>query len=1181
VSFAFTPEQRRAVDERGRSLFLHANAGSGKTSVLVERFVRAVVDDGMAVDRILAITFTEKAAAELKQRIRERFLELGRREDARAAEAAWISTIHGFCSRLLRTHPLTAGIDPEYRVLDQLESERIGIDAFERALEEFLATGAPSDAGARLELLAAYTPGKLEAMVRTVHSRLRSRGERDPSLPAIDRPAPSGEREAAEVEAALRGALGLLEGLEGKRVGDERRKMRQCLDTLEALGGRLGEPMDFERWVPKAGGVNALKLPAFERYREAHRTYLDCCTAARELRDYALLRELLALYHRHFTALKEERSGLDFEDLELLARDLLDEDPGLRAHYRERFEHVMVDEFQDTNRLQTSILALIERDNLFTVGDANQSIYSFRNADVGVFREQQEAASGEGREARIAHNFRSRREVLDVLNLAFEGVFDEGFEPLREPDGSEREAPRVTPSVELLVVNKDGWPDADNGEEALFGQPPRTPVWRAAEARLLAHRVAELAGPDGPFDPGDVAVLVRASTDISLYERALADKGLPTYVAGGRGYFSQQQVGDLRAYLAALANPLDELALYSLLASPLAGASLDALGLVGLRARALGRDVWWALREGFGPDGDGSGGLADALSALDRERVGAFVTRFAAEREVAPRLSLETLIDRAVTGAGYDRVVLRMPDGERRMANVRKLMRLAREYEAEEGRDLRGFIDFVAEQDMLRAREGEAPLETEGIEAVRLMTIHAAKGLEFPVVCVADLGRAGRADDDALRVTEDGRVGLSIASIGGGSSAGMALQEIKDEQARLADQEERRVFYVAMTRAREHLIVSGATDATKWPDAKNLCAPMDWIWRALAPDLPELGGGGESVRLTPSGREARVRCVVCTPSDLELSLPRDAWAPSIEASTNGSHPGGVQTALVAAVETAGAPPLGRLSYSSLESYRRCGYRFYLERVARLREAATELADESGEPVPEGVGPLLRGTVVHELLERFDFRRPAPPPPEEVAELLTVHGASFGDAEVEDIRRLIGGFAGSTLCERLAAAERVRRELAFAFTLRPHGASGASLLVNGVVDAFALERGSESALIVDYKSDPVNGMDLEAQCDEKYGTQRLIYALAALRAGAPSVEVVHCFLERVEEPVSVSFAADELPELEAKLLALAAGVIDGHFVPTDRPHRELCATCPGREALCSWGPDRTLAELGPV
>jgi ATP-dependent helicase/nuclease subunit A len=277
------------------------------------------------------------------------------------------------------------------------------------------------------------------------------------------------------------------------------------------------------------------------------------------------------------------------------------------------------------------------------------------------------------------------------------------------------------------------------------------------------------------------------------------------------------------------------------------------------------------------------------------------------------------------------------------------------------------------------------------------------------------------------------------------------------------------------------------------------------------------------------------------------------------------------------VEAAGAPPVGRLSYSSLESYRRCGYRFYLERVAGLRSAIARLADAAGEPVPEGLGALLRGTVIHQLLERFDFARPVLPSSAEVAELLQVHDASFDDADVEGILDLLQGFVDSDLRARLAAASPVRRELPFAFTLRPHGASGASLLVNGVVDVHALERGSESVLVVDYKSDPVEGLDLAAICEEKYGTQRLIYALAALRSGAPSAEVVHVFLERPAEPVSASYVAGDLPRLEQELLALAEGVIQGRFEPTGEPHRELCATCPGRAALCSWDESRTLAE----
>src|SRR5204863_5799135 len=198
-----------------------------------------------------------------------------------------------------------------------------------------------------------------------------------------------------------------------------------------------------------------------------------------------------------------------------------------------------------------------------------------------------------------------------------------------------------------------------------------------------------------------------------------------------------------------------------------------------------------------------------ALPARDREPVGAFVRRFAEERRAAPRMSLETLIDRAVTASGYDRHVLSLAGGGRRMANVRKLMRLAREYESESGRDLRGFIDYVDERELLAAREGEAPLEGEGLEAVRLMTVHAAKGLEFPVVCVADLGREGRGDDGPLQVSPDGRVGLQVASLGGGSHSALRMDEIKAEQEEQAEQAERRSFYVGMTRAESRLTVSG------------------------------------------------------------------------------------------------------------------------------------------------------------------------------------------------------------------------------------------------------------------------------------------------------------------------------------------------------------------------------------
>ncbi len=1148
----FTEEQLRAIERRDGSLLVRAGAGTGKTSVLVERFVRAVLADEAPVDGVLAITFTEKAAAELKARVRRRFRELGRRDLAREAERAWISTIHGFCSRVLRAHALTAGVDPDFKVLDELESERVALDAFDGALERFLHDAADP---VRLEMVAAYSPDRLRDMVRTAYSLLRSRGERHPALPEAEEPRERGQGEA--FLAAARSALTDLGAIAepGAQVRDAIGKLERCED-LPAEDARL------------AGSARALQGAACEEYERARIALAELELARRDWRDHTLVRELLALYGERYDALKRERSGLDFEDLELCARDLLRDQPGVRDWYASRFTYLMVDEFQDTNPLQNSILELLERDNLFRVGDENQSIYGFRNADVGVFRNHHEAASAAGRAESVTANFRARREVLDAVDLAFDRLWGGRFEPLRA--GAEKGPPCLTPSVELLVAEqrRAAW-----GEEELFGPTMRAASpWRACEARLLARRVDELIR-DGAWSAGDVVLLLRATTHMSFYERALEERGIPTHVVGGRGYWGQQQVTDLRHWLAALANPLDELAVYSVLASPLVGASLDALALARIHARRANRDVSWALSEELPPD----------LPPGDRPKLEAFVRLFGEEHRAAPRLSLETVIDRAVTRTGYDRAVLAMPAGDRRMANVRKLMRMAREFETDEGRDLRGFIDFVAERDLIQEREGEAPLEAEQLDAVRIMTVHRAKGLEFPVVCVADLGKSGREDYGALRVSDDGRLGLRLASLEGKSVDSARMKEMREQQKLRDEEEERRIFYVAMTRAQEHLVLSGATDLGKrGEEPKPLGEPMAWVLRSFCPSLPEEGARGEHLD-SWDGRAVLVRWERCAPDTLrELLPPRDRQpappAPAPEEAAATLFP-----PAVASVPAPRALTVSRLSYSGLASYERCGYRFYLERALRLPggdslglAATATLSAEDAEPdAADELPALLRGTVAHELLERLDFRRPAVPATGQVAALIERYGAVVRSEDVADVRSLVEAFAGSPLCGRLGRARRVRTELPFAFTLTPPQAGGRSLLVNGVVDVHAAE--DDRTLIVDYKSDRLEGAEPAELVEEKYAVQRVIYALAALRAGAERVEVSYVFLERPTEPVTRELGTADAAGLERSLLDLAEGVVSGRFVPSDHPHRELCAGCPGQPALCVHGPERTLAD----
>jgi ATP-dependent exoDNAse (exonuclease V) beta subunit len=1186
----FTEEQLRAIERRDGGLLVAAGAGSGKTSVLVERFARAVIEDGAPVDAILAITFTEKAAAELRARVRDRFASAGRHPEARAAEGAFISTIHGFCSTILRSHALAAGIDPEYRVLDALESDRLGVEAFDAALAAFL----HDDAGPeRLRLVAAYTPDRLAAMTRTAYGHLRSRGEEAPELPEIDPPRPAGERE--RLERAARAALLELDGAaDGMRVAAARERLERCLELLVTTVAEEDADLAALGKLTVGKGAGALKTECLDEYRDALEALTALAAHRHELRDHALLRDLLRSYGERYARLKRDRSGLDFDDLELLVNRLLRTDPVVRERWSQRFAHVMIDEFQDTNPLQNELLGRIAGDRLFRVGDEFQSIYRFRHADVSVFREQAEQARADDRFEALATNFRSRPEVLDAIDLLFGSVWAERFARLRA--GSDGEGPAGGPCVELIVADRQHtgarWRERFETEEVAGGPPPELAFGeslrevvpgRAAEARMLARRIDELVG-GGRYALGDVVVLVRATTHLAAFERALEDRGIPTYAMGGRGYWSQQQVGDLRAYLAALANPLDDLALYTALVSPLGGLSLDAL--VVLRSAAQGARVepWTLLAELAGVaggrvsvGGEGRGAraqaLADDLGAGDAERARAFARLLAEERSAAPRSSLETLIDRGVTRSGYDVHLLALPSGNRRMANVRKLMRLAREFEAEEGRDLRRFIDYVAERDELGDRQGEAPLEPEDVQAVRLMTVHRAKGLEFPVVCVADLGKPGREDRSSLQISDDGSVGISLAQLDGGSVASTRLKDIRERQKLADEEEEKRVFYVAATRAEERLILSGGTDLEKLAEEKPLEEPMRWIWRALAPGIAEIQTTAV-VEHELDGRPVEVRCTVLRPDTVDELLPAADRAP-----TPPEQPpvglDALDAPALAAVPPPAALPVSRVSYSGLQRHRECGYRFYLERSLRLPRAdALPELDGAEAEVADALPATVRGSIAHSLLEEIDFARPVAPTVEEVAALIESHREPVRDLEVADLIDLFTAFAGSPLRRRLAAADPVRTELPFAFALAPEASAGRSLLVNGIVDVHAIE--PDRTLIVDYKSNRLEDQAPGEVVESDYAIQRLVYALAALRSGAARVEVAYVFLERADEPVSATYEASDLEGLDRRLRDVAAPVAAGSFIPTPRPWRGLCADCPGQPGLCSWPPERTLA-----
>jgi ATP-dependent helicase/nuclease subunit A len=1161
----WTVEQLHAIERREGELLLDASAGSGKTSVLVERFVRSVLEDGVAVEAILTITFTEKAAAEMRDRIRARLRELGADDAARATEGAFISTIHGFCARALRAHALAAGIDPLFTVLDEPEAGRLADAAFDEALEE-LAQNAPGG----VDLIAAYNPGTLHSGITATYGELRSRGELKPGLPALS---PLGATELAaardELAAAAATAAAELGGVEnpGTRVEQAIERLDRCVELLADFEeDRVPWPGELDRfWLPGGNGA-ALTTAACVAYGEALARLRSACEHRWAERAHGLLDRLLRSYGARYTRRKRERSGLDFEDLELLTRELLRSDAELRGRYRDRFERIMVDELQDTNAVQLELIEHLARGNLFTVGDAQQSIYAFRHADVELFERRGERLAAVGGRATLQTNFRSRREILDVLNQAFEPALGERFVPLRAgrgdpgPQRAGRGDPATgDPRVELRVVDKG----ADWADEGLAAP------WRIAEARALAGRVRQLI--DGGAAAREIVVLTRATTDLRAYERALEERGIPTYVIGGRGYWSHPQVIDLVSYLRAVANPRDEEALYTVLASPLVGVSVDALVVLAAASRASGRDPWWVLGE---PDE-----RLDALAADDAAKLSAFARWFAAERAVAGRAGIEQLIDRVLELTGYDLAVLAMPGGQRRLANVRKLMRLAREHEAASGSELRDFLGVVAgrasEWGRADSRESEAPVEGEALDAVRLMTIHRAKGLEFEIVCVADLGRGPRWRAELIRVGRDGRFGLRLARPGTGKrEPALDYRALGDEQLQADAREERRLFYVAMTRARERLILSGAAKLDQWP-AEGGGGPIAWLGPAVLGAIEPAIEQGSGV--TEAGvRFTFVRADVQVP---DLVRPIAALDGAVESAAPVEPPAPPPAA-------AAAPPVTALSYSSLGEYRRCGYRFYVERVLGLPSVAgssgsadaedgaeialgqDEGAAEPGSGAAEpGLGAADRGTLVHDLLEHLDFRRPVKPTPAMVAAARERAGleAPVSDADADEAAGLVERFAATELCARLGRATQVAREERFAFLL---GEASGGVLVVGALDLIAREQGGRS-LVVDYKSDRLEGADPRELVASAYTTQRLVYALAALRAGAGQVEVAHVFLEVADEPVTAAFGQADVPELEHRLSGLAEGVLRREFAVTEQPHRAICSGCPAEGGLCSW------------
>jgi ATP-dependent exoDNAse (exonuclease V) beta subunit len=1133
--FEPTAEQAAATAARSHDAFLEAGAGTGKTTVLVDRYCASVIDDGVDVDSLLAFTFTERAAAEMRGRVRR---ELTRRSHlvraagdrhgadalraaARATERAWVMTIHAFCRRLLATHPLAAGLDPRFRVLDAAEAARLRDRAITEAIDGLLAAG--DDEVARAA--AHFEPWRLTVMTLGAYERLRSQGMIDPRLPEV------------------------------------------------------GDPQH-------SPGRN-------EELRELTPQEVEAANAAR-----AALERILEAFHRRYTELKDERSALDFADLELHALELLRSSPAVAAAWRGRFAHVMVDEFQDTNRVQLDLVEQLRDDDtrVFMVGDEHQSIYRFRNADLDVFREERRLAhdSPEREVLPLRGNFRSLPNVLAAVNLVGETLLDD-FAPLisgRPPD-------QGAGSIELLLTRDRSSGDPaikwDAEEIDLDPAPSASPQHIVAEARRLAQRLRELVDA-GEAERGEIVVLLRAFTHVDAHEQALRRAGLRPFVVGGRGYWTQQQVEDVIRLLGSIANPLDDEHLIGALASFAAGVSPDALWLLRRAARSEAdhpRHIWPVLEWRYGdarePDQVQAHWL-EAIPAADDARLRRFCSILAGLRRRAMLSSLEELIETTMTAFGYDLGLIAREGGPGRMANVRKLMRLARDFEANEGRDLRGFIALAQASTRRDEREGMAAVQSEGHDGVRVMTVHAAKGLQFPVVAVPDLGRAlnaGRRNADLVigPLTSEGRqrFGMRLAFASDRSLGLWELAELNSLEGEAESEEGGRLVYVAASRAEDRLILSGVYSEKHLEAAEP--RPGDTPLQRLLPALGELGWDGDEGTVTLPG-PAAIETEAPRP-DAALAISVDSPDPERARELRLIMPPPPQNDPLAA--PAGPPPLlgalptrvpvGHLSYSAVSLYESCGYRFYVERVLGAREGPAagaapraadddlgelEIADEMPDPGPPRALALGIGNTVHAALEwsaRHDWRAPDG---ELIARLLAREGLEGEVEATQRIDALVTGWLGSELCAELGGGS-LRPEVPFALGI------GATV-IRGQIDLLATGEGLPC--VVDYKTDGLHGR-APAELAQRYRAQREIYALAV--GAERGARVAHVFLEAPDQPVIEELGVAELDAARVRLEGLIERMAGAEFVVAADPYAALCFGCPAAARLCprpAWRPGRT-------
>ena len=1060
------PEQRQAAHTLERHVAVTAGPGAGKTTVLVERYLHILRTYDISVDQIVAITFTNRAANEMRERLRRELDKLIWSADAgetpalperarwmrhkRTLDGAIITTIHGFCARLLREFPVEAGIDPQFALLDAHQSAMLEEAVAEESLTGFISAGQQ----AITELAAGVGRVRLARGLIGMYRSMRNQGLTLERLAAdVAKSHKTIEDYRLEVESLTAKmtefiqARGLSPSAEEKRAEAERR-WRGLREFLFAVSestpvAEFAEKIqEFRRATrPSAHGKIRDLVKALDEliWEDNLRGSVPQAFFDLHARRYAKeLIKVVEIVEQRLDEEKRRRSALDFDDLQVRALKLLEEHPEVLRRTSNRYRFFLVDEFQDTNGLQRDLLAKLAlgradfslRDsqrelsdshaanrrlksaphaNLFIVGDRKQSIYGFRGADVDVFREMTASIKAQnGLPVQLNRNFRSQPALIRFFNFLFESVFERN--PTIDSDElntlgyvehessiAAREDGDAPPVVELLV---DLRPD----DEAASGQPQEKP--RERDAEQLARRVVSLVGNESisaasragdeaahnrPLEYRDIALLFRAMTEVHLYESAFRRAGIPYVTVDGKGFYAREEITDFIQLLRFLDNKTDEVALAAVLRSPICGLSDDALLALRcgpLQTKAVERDQL-QRRSGVRPllHALGHHELIDFIDSSDRQALERAKELLDELISRAKRSQLSELLRFAIDSSEYRNVAAATFDGAPRLANIEKLFTLAERFERSGAYLIRDFVRFVQEFEEAGGRESEGQID-DSADAVRLMSIHQSKGLEFPVVIIPDLHRQPDNRREWWALDRHRGLTLKVPDGRGRLVAGFAFTTFAERAKRREEFESMRLLYVAATRAQDRLILAGAAKdlsslRTSW---------LGWVSKALG-----LSAQTESCVVKPA-EEVEIRVTVNLVYDSAQSSSPAAGAAirqaassssssvstfggdcdkpaarrTFEAEAELSPPEDERFPLLERIEPQRPSGIHRFSVTQLLNYRRCPRQYYFDRVLHTpsEDQVAVWNDADAPEPPANLTATLKGAVIHRFCEVY-------------------------------------------------------------------------------------------------------------------------------------------------------------------------------------------------------------------